>query len=80
MRTLNPLHIIDPALLQWINGGRVGVQKGTDPALLQAMQKMMQMGIAASQQKSQQSQGMMQQMMQGMMEKKSGGAGGGKAK
>jgi len=75
MRTLDPLHIIDPALLEWVNGGRVGVQKGTGPALLQMMQKIMQMGVAASQQKAQQSQGLMQQMMQGMMEKKGGKAG-----
>lgn len=78
MKRPNPLHVIDPALLTWITGGRISTGKGTDPKVLAAFQQLTKSLAQTQQQKAQSSSGMMQQMMQMMGEKKGGGSGGGK--
>jgi hypothetical protein len=74
MSNPRPLQEIDLATLAQISGGRISPATGTDPAMMQMMQKLLEAVGQLGQQK-QQSSAQMMQMMQQMM----GGGGGGGA-
>jgi hypothetical protein len=76
-----PLDEIPAAVLALISGGRISPATGTDPALMQMMQKLLEAVGQLGQQKQQasaQTMQMMQQMMGGGGSPGGGGHGGGK--
>ncbi len=77
MSVPKPLHEIPADMLALISGGRISPSTGTDPALMQMMQKLLEAVGQLGQQKQQQSAQMMQQMQQMMGGGGPGGAPGG---